>query len=250
MVPGAFHQPAVYNMVAHFLHAAGYSRTYAIDLPSVGALATRDWDIQSVRSILAKELAADHNVLLVGNSYGGTVIAEAVKGYKTFQAHSSRHNRGRILALVFIAGFLPYIQDVEHPESKPDIRTISPKLFRYAPDGKVWADGDPDLPSQKAFYNDLPSEVKKDYWTSQLQFSSFDALAANATYIPYTGDFRCIYLAGLHDNTIPPPFARTFLEQPGAKFEVEWQEWDHVPMLSHAEYVAQAIRRAAGDNKF
>lgn len=85
LVPGAFHQPLVYDKVVDLLHNAQYHNVYAIDLPSVGELATRDDDIWSVCAVLFKELEAGRNVLLVGNSYGGTVIGEAVKGLKDDQ---------------------------------------------------------------------------------------------------------------------------------------------------------------------
>lgn len=261
LVPGAFHQAAVYEKVIRILHRDHYDDITAIDLPSVGAVVGREPDIEATRRVVVKKLRDGKDVLLVGNSYGGTVIGEAVKGLKESQVGpyarsgilnlSSRtpnhgHGRGRILGLVFISGYIPYITDVTHPETKPDIHTVSPSFFRFASDGKVYWDNDlANFPPEKTFYNALdPAEQK--VWVKRLEFSSFEALAANSTYIPYTGDFKCTYVIGERDNSIPPAFAQTYINQPGAKFEVVRLDADHVPMLSRPEDVARLIKKAAG----
>ncbi|KAF2788014.1 alpha/beta-hydrolase, partial [Melanomma pulvis-pyrius CBS 109.77] len=261
LVPGAFHQASVYDKVIRILHRDHYDDTTAISLPSVGSLAGREPDIEATRHVVIKKLSAGKDVLLVGNSYGGTVIGEAVKGLKESEVEpyarsgtpglSSRtpsrsHARGRILGLVFISGYIPYITDVTHPETKPNILTVSPSFFRFAPDGKVYWDNDlVNFPPQKTFYNALDPRGQE-VWTRRLRFSSFEALAANATYIPYTGDFKCTYVIGERDNSIPPAFAQTYIDQPGAKFEVVRLDADHVPMLSRPEDVARLIKKAAG----
>lgn len=264
MVPGAFHKAKVYRRVVDRLQQDSYSRLFAIDLPSVGSLAGRDKDVGAVRSTLLKELDQGRDVLLVGNSYGGTVIGEAVKGLKDYPTSCVRHKRrgtifsrstslfarrgkkqcGKVLGLVFFAGYLQYMKDVEHPENKPDVRTVSPSFFRFSPDGKVTSDGDPNIPPSVSFYNDL-SPQDSVYWTSQLTFSSFNSLNATPTYIPYSGDFDCKYVIGKLDNSVPEGFAQTFLQQPGAQFEVEYIDAGHLPMLSKPDEVVELIKKAA-----
>lgn len=142
---------------------------------------------------------------------------------------------------MYLAGYIPTIQEVEHPGSRPDIHSVSPPLFNYHDDtGKVTADGDPDLPPPKAFYNLLPAK-EADFWTTKLDFSSFDALNATATYIPYTGDFTVVYVIGSQDNSVPPQWAQSFIDQPGAKFTVEHLDADHVSMLSKPKEVTDLI---------
>jgi pimeloyl-ACP methyl ester carboxylesterase len=268
MVPGAFHKAKVYEKVTYRLRQKNYSRLFAIDLPSVGSSAGRVEDVGAVRSTLLNELDAGRDVLLVGNSYGGTVIGEAVKGLKdyptsctqpraranmlsratSFLPRGGGNNKecGKILGLVFFAGYLPYIKDVEHPENKPDVRTVSPSFFHFTLDGKVTSDGDASIPPSVSFYNDL-SPQDAAYWTSQLTFSSFDSLNATATYIPYTGDFKCRYVVGTLDNSVSESFAQSFLLQPGVQFQVEHIDAGHVPMIGKPDEVVRLIQNAAYD---
>lgn len=102
-------------------------------------------------------------------------------------------------------------------------------------------------PPQLTFYNLLNTSTA-DYWASQLLPSSFKALNATGTYIPYDGSFRTLYVVGEHDNSVTPAFAQSYyLGQEGAKFEVETIAGDHVPMLSMPEVVVDVIRRFAGE---
>lgn len=71
---------------------------------------------------------------------------------------------------------------------------------------------------------------------------------ATGTYIPYDGSFGTLYVIGEHDNSVSPAFAQSYyLDQEGAKFEVETIAGDHVPMLSMPEAVVDIIRRFAGE---
>ena len=49
-----------------------------------------------------------------------------------------------------------------------------------------------------------------------------------------------------HDNSVSPAFAQSYIDQEGARFEVEVVDGDHVPMLSQPEAVVDVIRRFAG----
>jgi len=260
-VPGAFHQAIVYEKVIASLYRDDYRDLIAIELPSVGSLAGRDADVAIVRRIITQKLEGGKDVLLVGNSYGGTVIGEAVKGLKNDAMSTPSHHsgvlnrsphgpgRGHILGLMFISGYIPYIAEVTQPETKPNITVVSPSFFRFTNDGKVYWDNDlANFPPEKTFYNALNLREQKT-WVRRLKFSSLNALAGNATYIPYTGDFKCTYVIGERDNSVPPAFAQTFINQPGAQFEVERLDADHVPMLSKPDDVANLIKKAVGDTR-
>ncbi|KAF2743700.1 alpha/beta-hydrolase [Sporormia fimetaria CBS 119925] len=240
LVPGTFHRPTIYNQVVGLLRSANYQRNFPIVLPSVGARASREKDVAAVRTVFLGELQRGQDVVLVGSSYGGTVIGEAVKGLTSMQRES-------VLGLVYFAGFIPLIQDVEFPELKPSLRDIAPSFFRFSDaDGKVYFDGDPAIPPRISFYNDL-SDAAAAYWTSQLLPSSLEATEANATYIPYTGDYRCVFVVCEQDNALPASTSDLYLNQPEAQFEVESLNAGHVPMLSRPREVARIIRRVAGE---
>jgi pimeloyl-ACP methyl ester carboxylesterase len=263
LVPGAFHQPLVFDKIIPILREANYKDIYAIDLPSVGEVVGRDRDVAAVRSVLDKELGKGHNVLLVGNSYGGTVIGEAVKGLKSLASKKgsnvydrpsvrsivSRKDkaRGKILGLVFFAGYLPYIQHVQNPQSKPDVRNISPPYFDFSVPGKVTTFGQGKAATINAYYNDLSADEQERY-VGKLPFSSFDSLNATATYIPYTGDFACTYVIGKRDNAVPEAFAQTYITQGGAQFKTEYIDAGHVPFIGKPSESVALIRKAAGEN--
>lgn len=193
-----------------------YRDLFTIHLPSLGTLEGRQADVNVVRSFLSQQLNKGKDVLLVGNSYGGTVIGEAVKDFISFSSVSTTPTppgKGRILGLIFLSGYIPYITEVTQPQTRPDIKTVSPSFFRFNETGRVFWDNDlENYPPSKTFYN-LLSAKDAQFWSSRLDFSAFAALNATATYIPYTGDFKCVYAVGLQDNSIPPAFAYTFINQ-------------------------------------
>lgn len=97
-------------------------------------------------------------------------------------------------------------------------------------------------PPQQAFYNLLPPR-EADYWTTKLKFSSFDALNATATYIPYMGDFKVVYVIGSQDRAVSPELAQTWIDQPRAEFTVEHLDSDHIAMLSTPTEVVELIKK-------
>lgn len=58
-----------------------------------------------------------------------------------FSVLNRKPRPGRVLGLVYLAGYLPTISDVEDPISKPDIRTTLPRYVRFN-ENKVYPDGD------------------------------------------------------------------------------------------------------------
>lgn len=64
--------------------------------------------------------------------------------------------------------------------------------------GKVYGDA---IPPQELFYNLLYAK-EATYWSERLSFSSFAALNATATYIPYSGDFQVVYVICRQDRAV------------------------------------------------
>ena len=85
LVPGTFHRANVYDEVKGQLSDVGYEHINAIDLPSNGYNVVdveRTADVNVVVHLLEARLQAGEDVILVGNSYGATVIMEAVKNFE------------------------------------------------------------------------------------------------------------------------------------------------------------------------
>lgn len=297
LVPGAFHRASVYDEVQQQLSSAGYLHIDSIDLPSVGYSAggvERTADVRAVTAVLEHRLENGEDVVLVGNSYGATVIGEAVKECEAYSSGVStgpmQAGKGRILGLIMVplsnlsldpplgpantakphqlAGYIPTISEVQRTPPRPDIRSIGAPFFAYHPRSpnphdtttittNTSTSTTPSLvtwdlnlalyPPHLTFYNLLPP-ARATHWTAQLLPSSFAALNATGTYIPYAGAFRTLYVIGESDNCVTPAFARMqYVEQEGARFEVEVVKGDHVPMLSAAGEVAGVVRRFVGE---
>ncbi|KAJ4384474.1 hypothetical protein N0V86_000073 [Didymella sp. IMI 355093] len=202
----------VYNEVKAQLADVGYEHIDAVDLPSVDddvADVERKADTNVVTGLLENRLNDGQDVVLVGNSYGATVIMEAVKELEDRSAvsvPSTAEGEGRVLGLVMLSGYIPTIAEVNHDPPRPDIRGIGAPFFNYhlatngTPTTVTWDLDLANYPPQIAFYNLLDTS-DADYWASQLLPSSFKALNATGTYIPYDGTFRTLYVIGKHDNS-------------------------------------------------
>lgn len=94
-------------------------------------------------------------------------------------------------------------------------------------------------------FNALPTD-QASKWEAKLAPSSFKALNATAKYIPYTGKFRSLYVVGERDFAVPPAFAQSYIDQPGAKFEKATINSDHMPMLSKPDDFVRIVREFAG----
>ena len=112
LVPGAFHRASVYDEVKAQLDGVGYEHIDAVDLPSVGddvADAERTADTNIVIELLETRLNNGEDVVLVGNSYGATVIMEAVKEFEDRSAVSEKkatEGEGSILGLIMVITYL------------------------------------------------------------------------------------------------------------------------------------------------
>jgi pimeloyl-ACP methyl ester carboxylesterase len=130
--------------------------------------------------------------------------------------------------------------------ARRDIREISPSWFRFEGTSRVFWDNDPKAPPSVTLFNLLPKQ-QSDIWASMLAPSSFAALNATATYIPYDGKFRSLYVIAAEDAVISPSFAQTYIDQLGAKFETVTIDSDHMPMLSKPEAFVEIVRSFAGE---
>jgi alpha-beta hydrolase superfamily lysophospholipase len=109
LVPGAFHKAAVYSHVTALLTQAGYT-TDAVDFPSIGGHAAqvldRTLDIDAVKSAINARLSEQKDIILVGNSYGATVIGEAVKDLEHLSSnHPGKAHRPKIIGLVMVSPY-------------------------------------------------------------------------------------------------------------------------------------------------
>jgi len=177
-------------------------------------------DAAAVRSALGR---ISSPAVLVGHSYGGTVITAA-------------GTDARVAALVYICALAP--EDGETSQADQDKYPRTP-VFQHieVADGRIWV-----RPSGVAdFAGDLPEEEQKLVWATQMvpladlfnQPVPGAAWKSKPTY----------YIVGANDRTVQPDLQRFLAKRMNAK--ITELESSHVPMLSQPQRVYEVIREAA-----
>jgi pimeloyl-ACP methyl ester carboxylesterase len=162
-------------------------------------------------------------VLLVGHSYGGTVITGA-------------GTDDRVVGLVYICALAP-----DADESSQFQQTQFPKTDVFSNievvDGRIWLRPE----GTKYFCGDLSEQEQKLVWATQgaPKPDLFDAKAGGAAWKTKPS----WYIVGKQDHTVHPDLERAMAKRMNATT----YEFDssHVPMLSQPERVLEVIRTAA-----
>ena len=162
-------------------------------------------------------------IVLVGHSYGGTVITGA-------------GTDDRVVGLVYICALAP-----DADESSQTQQSKFPKTAVFShidvKDGRIWLlpDGIDD------FAGDLPEQEKKLVWATQgvPKPDLFDAKAGGTAWKSKPS----WYIVGKKDRTVHPDLERAMAKRMGAT--THELDSSHVPMLSQPERVLAVIRDAA-----
>jgi pimeloyl-ACP methyl ester carboxylesterase len=177
-------------------------------------------DVDCVKRTLGR---VSNPAILVGHSYGGSVITAA--GIDP-----------RVAALVYVAAFGP---DADETTQSLQERFPATDIFSHieVADGRVWLkrDGVP------FFAGDLPEEEQKLIWATQ------GAPVADLFQQKVEGTAwkskPSWYIVATKDHTIQPELERFVAKRMGATtFETDSS---HVPMLSQPDFVLDVIRKAA-----
>jgi pimeloyl-ACP methyl ester carboxylesterase len=179
-------------------------------------------DVAAVRTSFAR---ASGPVVLVGHSYGGTVITAAGADE-------------RVAALVYICAFAPEDGDATTVDQEKYPPT---PIFQHIDvvDGRIWLrpSGVPE------FAGDLPEAEQQLVWSTQM------APLADLFTQPVPGAAwkhkPTSYIVGSEDRTIQPDLERFLAARMKAK--VTELASSHVPMLSQPQRVYEVIRHAAAD---
>jgi pimeloyl-ACP methyl ester carboxylesterase len=186
---------------------------------------------QNSLDTLKGDVAAVHRALervsspaiLVGHSYGGTVITAAGTGE-------------RIAGLVYICALAPDVDETSQSQQDKFPRTDVFGHIEVA-DGRVWL-----KPSGIAcFAGDLPQQEQKLVWATQ---GAPDADLFNQKLEGIAWRSKpSWYIVGKNDRTVHPNLQRFVAKRMAATiYEVDSS---HVPMLSNPKLVIDVIRTAA-----
>ena len=177
-------------------------------------------DVANVKRTLGR---VSEPAILVGHSYGGSVITAA-------------GTDPRVAGLIYLAAFAP-----DEDETTQSLQEKFPPtdIFSHIEigDGRVWLKPDGVL----SFAGDLPGEEQKLIWATQSApvADMFQQKVAGTAWRSKPS----WYVVATEDHTIQPELQRFVSKRMGATtFETRSS---HVPMLSQPDFVLDVIRKAA-----
>ncbi|MBM0744428.1 alpha/beta hydrolase [Phormidium sp. CLA17] len=225
LVHGAFAESASWDGVLTKLITKGYP-TIAVANPLRGVKSDADY----VASIL-KDIKGP--IVLVGHSYGGSVITNAVNGNQN------------VKALVYVAGFAPETGETavalsgRYPGSTLGL-TLAPPI--------ALPDGGKDLYIQQSkfhaqFAADVPVADAK--LMASTQRPATDAALNEASGAPAWKSTPSWFIYGDRDLNIPAAVHAFMAKRAGSKETIAVKGASHVVMISHPDAVARLIEHAA-----
>ncbi|WP_442679219.1 alpha/beta fold hydrolase [Sphingomonas sp. ASY06-1R] len=225
LVHGAFADSSSWNGVITILERDGYT-VIAAPNPLRGVRSDASVVSDVVRSV-------DGPVVLVGHSYGGSVISEAAQG------------RANVKALVFVSAFAPDAGETavgltgKFPGS-----TLATAL---APAVNLTSGGKDLYILQARFHDqfaaDVPVAAARLMAAGQRPIA--EAALAEASTAPAWKTTPSWFIYGDQDRNIPPAAMAFMAERAHVKQAVVVKGASHVVMVSHAPEVASLIERAA-----
>src|SRR5216684_2896870 len=183
------------------------------------ALDTTADDVATVRSTLGR---INSPAILVGHSYGGSVITGA-------------GTDDRVAGLVYIAALAPDADETSQTQQSKFPRTEVFSQIEVV-DGRIWLRPE----GTKYFCGDLSGQEQKLVWATQgvPKPDLFEAKVGGTAWKSKPS----WYIVGKKDHTVHPDLERFFAKRMGATtYELESS---HVPMLSQPDRVLDAIRAA------
>src|SRR5947208_8967014 len=204
-----------FSKVIPALQADGYEVMAAQD-----GLDTNEGDVATVKRTLGR---VNSPAILVGHSYGGSVITGA-------------GTDDRVAGLVYIAALAPDTDETSQTQQSNFPKT---DVFSYieVADGRIWLRPE----GIDCFAGDLSEQEKKLVWATQCvpDADLFNAKVAGTAWKSKPS----WYIVAKNDRTVHPDMERFFAKRMGAK--VTEVASSHVPMLSHPDVVIDVIRSAA-----
>jgi len=215
LVHGAFADGSGWKGVADILIAAGY-QVSVVQHPD----SSLSEDVAATRRILDRQ---DGPVVLVGHSYGGTIITEA-------------GNHPKVKALVYVAGYAP-----DSGEDPKALRAMRPPVTsNIVQVGDDFIIRNPDSFAED-FAADVPRDLARFMAISQVATST-KALGATVTAAAWR-DKPSWYIVSSEDRIINPELQRYMAQR--AKSRMVELKGSHAAFIAQPAAVADVIRDAA-----
>jgi pimeloyl-ACP methyl ester carboxylesterase len=212
---GIWADGSCFNKVIPTLQADGHqviAAQYGLD--------TFAGDVATVKRTLAR---VSSPAILVGHSYGGSVITAA-------------GTDDRVAALVYIAALAPAADETSQSQQEKFPVTDVFSHIQIA-DGRIWM-----LPEGvECFAGDLSEQEKKVVWATHFAPAA-DLFTQKLDGVAWRSK-PTSYIVATNDRTVQPELQRFLAKRMGATTQEVASS--HVPMLSHPDLVISVIRAAA-----
>ncbi|HEX4489092.1 MAG TPA: alpha/beta hydrolase [Terriglobales bacterium] len=212
---GLWADGSCFNKVIPPLQAEGYkvmAAQYGLDTPE-GDVAVVKWSLGRVNS----------PAILVGHSYGGSVISAA-------------GTDDSVAALVYIAALAPDADETSQSQQEKFPQTDVFKAVEIS-DGRIWLRQD----GVACFAGDLSEQEQKLVWATHMAPAA-NLMTRNAPGVAWKSK-PSWYIVANNDRTVHPELQRFLAKRMGASTHAI--DSSHVPMLSHPGFVLDVIRKAA-----
>src|SRR5712672_2662850 len=212
---GLWADGSCFNKVIPALQAEGHEVVSAQN-----SLDTLKGDVVAVIRALGR---VSSPAILVGHSYGGSVITAA-------------GTDDRVAGLVYIAALAPDANETSQSQQEKFPVT---DVFKYVEvtDGRVWMRPE----GVVCFAGDLSEEEQKVVWATHYAPAA-DLFTRNAPGAAWKSK-PSWYIVANHDRTVQPDLERFLAKRMNASTHAV--DSSHVPMLSHPGFVVDVIRAAA-----
>jgi pimeloyl-ACP methyl ester carboxylesterase len=212
---GIWADGSCFNKVIPALQADGHevmAAQYGLDTP--------EGDVATVKRTLGR---VRNPAILVGHSYGGSVITAA-------------GTDDRVVGLVYIAALGP---DADETSQSQQAKFPVTDVFKYieVTDGRLWLRPE----GVACFAGDLPEEEQKVVYATHYAPAA-DLFSRNAAGVAWKSKPSWCIVAN-NDRTVHPDLERFAAKRMGASTHAI--DSSHVPMLSHPKFVIDVIRSAA-----
>ena len=234
LVHGAFSGAWIWEPLAKELRAAGHT-VDTFDLPGLGEDATPPAEVtleSCARRLVDVLDSRPEPAIVVGNSMGGIVATQG-----------AALSRARVLALVYVAAFLPkdgqsLLDLTKLPEGATD--QVQGNIVVEPPVAVMPANA-----SRTALYGDCADDVAA--WAISKQRPQPIAPFATPVSIPdgAIDGIPRFYVLCTHDRAIPVALQRRMIRERGCDLVVEL-ETDHTPHLSRTKQLADAMQQFVG----
>ena len=212
---GIWADGSCFNKVIPALQADGHeviAVQYGLD--------TNEGDVAMVKRALGR---VNSPAVLVGHSYGGSVITAA-------------GTDDRVAGLVYIAALAPDSDETSQSQQQKFPVTDVFKLIEVA-EGRVWLRPE----GVVCFAGDLPEKEQKLVWATHYAPAA-DLFSRNAPGVAWKSK-PSWYIVANNDRTVHPDLERFVAKRMGAHTHA--LDSSHVPMLSQPDEVIDVIRAAA-----